>query len=715
METGLANLFSRGAKDAPASGTMTELAGTGLDVGSDGWARVYHTVEGPHINETGAETPAPNEKAPSAGADPALSPELKAVPNGKSSSEAGATHRVTHPQDQADSGEPSRAKHELASGWPGAISALENELMSSNARPFDKLGDAAPRPRMRQSDTDGLSGRHEQFTKTDVDKKTGAPTAHSTEIPNHELLVSGPVVERPLSQPGDMWRGTKHTPNRQSGISHSGPDSQAVGAASENAASDRPPKPAQESKSQTTTPARPPIAGEKADPDDTLPGQLSGPSRDVGRTGTGRAVFDPLTTANRSEPHAIPHKANHVQSIELAAVHVRSGVHMESALDGADTRHSRAETPKPAHAPATQPNGPAGPVEAKITGTMEPKSADTPVKAATAIPAEPVEKSLNFAATMPVKKRMMQREVVPQAPISADNARQLLKNVPATDAIVPSKHRGTRMSKGLEFGAHRGGGDGFPRSPVWATSGGEEFAQKPVSDMDIWPREAAVQRKRPTPPAVQSVVSHINRPQLIVGQANATTSERFVVQPAMQKPGHAPENLVINAEDPKFQETTAQSAAGSADRANPLSATTTAVSGAFGRDKVAPLIQQMTAQLKTIGSDEVEITLSPKELGSVRMVLSSTESGMLLSLSLERAETHELIKRHIDLAEKMFRELGVADLSIDLSLGQNRPQSQSEENDDAGHVPAGEGRSVARIGDTPLNVTVPTIGLDIRV
>ncbi len=54
----------------------------------------------------------------------------------------------------------------------------------------------------------------------------------------------------------------------------------------------------------------------------------------------------------------------------------------------------------------------------------------------------------------------------------------------------------------------------------------------------------------------------------------------------------------------------------------------------------------------------VEITLNPRELGKVRMALSTTEAGVTVVILSERPETQELMRRHIDQLAQEFRSLG---------------------------------------------------------
>ncbi|MDA7430211.1 flagellar hook-length control protein FliK [Primorskyibacter aestuariivivens] len=151
------------------------------------------------------------------------------------------------------------------------------------------------------------------------------------------------------------------------------------------------------------------------------------------------------------------------------------------------------------------------------------------------------------------------------------------------------------------------------------------------------------------------------------------------------------------------------------ERSGATSIMQTLAPGPTGKENAMAVIHQITAQLNAAASDEIEIMLNPKELGSVRMILSPTENGMVLSMTMERTETHDLIRRHIDLAEKTFRDLGFSDLSIDLSLGQHHPPHRADVRDSADGIQVGEARPDTPKGKTLSKATITSAGLDIRV
>lgn len=65
----------------------------------------------------------------------------------------------------------------------------------------------------------------------------------------------------------------------------------------------------------------------------------------------------------------------------------------------------------------------------------------------------------------------------------------------------------------------------------------------------------------------------------------------------------------------------------------------------------------------------VELTLSPEELGRVRMTLTTQDGTLTLTIQADRPETIDLMRRHIDQLAQDFRDLGFTNLNF--SFGQD--------------------------------------------
>ena len=81
--------------------------------------------------------------------------------------------------------------------------------------------------------------------------------------------------------------------------------------------------------------------------------------------------------------------------------------------------------------------------------------------------------------------------------------------------------------------------------------------------------------------------------------------------------------------------------------------------------------------------DRGDITLSPEELGRVRLTVSAAETGITVSIQAERPDTLDLLRRHGDALIADLAAEGFADASLDFGR-------DSRSGSDAGPDAAGE-------------------------
>ena len=114
----------------------------------------------------------------------------------------------------------------------------------------------------------------------------------------------------------------------------------------------------------------------------------------------------------------------------------------------------------------------------------------------------------------------------------------------------------------------------------------------------------------------------------------------------------------------------------------------------------------------------VEVTLSPEELGRVRMTLTTSDSGLTLAMVVDRPETLDLMRRNIEHLAKDFRDLGFQNLSFSFAQGhdpgpQAKPQpAASGDGDTSRPGPEIDPRPASAPTST---VSSPGKGVDIRV
>jgi flagellar hook-length control protein FliK len=70
----------------------------------------------------------------------------------------------------------------------------------------------------------------------------------------------------------------------------------------------------------------------------------------------------------------------------------------------------------------------------------------------------------------------------------------------------------------------------------------------------------------------------------------------------------------------------------------------------------------------------VEVSLSPEELGRLRLTLHGSADGMHVTIQADRPETQDLLRRHIAQLQQDIRALGYSDVSFDFGTRQERPQ-----------------------------------------
>lgn len=94
---------------------------------------------------------------------------------------------------------------------------------------------------------------------------------------------------------------------------------------------------------------------------------------------------------------------------------------------------------------------------------------------------------------------------------------------------------------------------------------------------------------------------------------------------------------------------------------------------------VRDIAQQLAPVLRAVPGEFTEITLRPDELGRVQMRMSGQDGQILLQVIAERPETQDLMRRHIDMVERAFRELGYTDIAFEFSTsGQQKRQPGAE-------------------------------------
>ncbi len=85
--------------------------------------------------------------------------------------------------------------------------------------------------------------------------------------------------------------------------------------------------------------------------------------------------------------------------------------------------------------------------------------------------------------------------------------------------------------------------------------------------------------------------------------------------------------------------------------------------------------EQLSQAVRRSHDGSLEVQLSPEELGKVRLVMSGNESSLQVSIVVERSETLDLIRRHIDMLARDFREQGYASVGFTFDQQGGRPDT----------------------------------------
>lgn len=133
------------------------------------------------------------------------------------------------------------------------------------------------------------------------------------------------------------------------------------------------------------------------------------------------------------------------------------------------------------------------------------------------------------------------------------------------------------------------------------------------------------------------------------------------------------------------------------------------------------LARHVAAQIAAAAMAEnrsVELRLNPEELGRVRLLLSSGESTIAVTIMAERGETLDLMRRHISQLEGEFRDIGYDNVTF--AFGSSQQEGAGQQNTQQGngggsHKPAPlTSEASQNKAGTPALPPVAN-GLDLRV
>jgi flagellar hook-length control protein FliK len=119
---------------------------------------------------------------------------------------------------------------------------------------------------------------------------------------------------------------------------------------------------------------------------------------------------------------------------------------------------------------------------------------------------------------------------------------------------------------------------------------------------------------------------------------------------------------------------------------------------------------QVADALPRPGQPTIDITLNPEELGRVRLSVSGSETGLVVSILADRPETMDLIRRHLDMLSDQYRAQGFDAVRFEFSEGKGHHREGSDH--------GGTARQTAAIqpeADAPPQPGNARSGLDLRM
>ncbi|WP_420004698.1 flagellar hook-length control protein FliK [Arenibacterium sp. LLYu02] len=130
--------------------------------------------------------------------------------------------------------------------------------------------------------------------------------------------------------------------------------------------------------------------------------------------------------------------------------------------------------------------------------------------------------------------------------------------------------------------------------------------------------------------------------------------------------------------------------------------------------------QQLAEAVATAGRRHVDVSLNPVELGRVSMRLATHDTGVTVVIQVERPETEELMRRHIQDLAREFKEMGFTDISFQFGSDARADTSENgtSQGQGQGTLSTGDGEALAA-EETNLPIAqqlnIAASGLDMRV
>ena len=142
-------------------------------------------------------------------------------------------------------------------------------------------------------------------------------------------------------------------------------------------------------------------------------------------------------------------------------------------------------------------------------------------------------------------------------------------------------------------------------------------------------------------------------------------------------------------------------------------ATVTAAPATAGIETARHVAGQISVAVSGPGGRATEISLSPEELGRVRLHMTAVDQTITLHVIADRPETTDLLRRHIDVLAQEFRALGYEDIAF--SFGDGTSANSADTEGDDSHDRPQQAVSMKEPDINVIQATGPQTGLDLRL
>jgi flagellar hook-length control protein FliK len=126
--------------------------------------------------------------------------------------------------------------------------------------------------------------------------------------------------------------------------------------------------------------------------------------------------------------------------------------------------------------------------------------------------------------------------------------------------------------------------------------------------------------------------------------------------------------------------------------------------------------RQMIDIVQHLPTKPVEIPLNPDELGRLRLSISTSDIGLVVSVVAERPETLDLLRRHISTLGQEFQALGYEDVSFSFDGdAQSDPQSDDNPEHSSALTPLNDAQTANKQNTQIYLKPSDQTGLDLRL